>query len=130
LCRQIISDFCHATAPKNFEEAGCCVCGKLTLHTELLKLDSLNLSMDILMAGGSGFTRRERKISTDPISEIDGPVIDSECPYICKSCHQIVSARKIPKFALACGLWLGSIPNELQDLSFAEQLLVGRVRHN
>jgi hypothetical protein len=130
LCTRIISDFCHATAPENFEEAGCCVCGKLTLCTNLLKLDSVNLNMDILIAIGSAFTRKERKSSTDPISEIDGPIIDKNCSNICKSCQQTVSAGKIPKFALARGLWLGKVPIELQGLSFAEQLLIGRVRHN
>ena len=34
---------------------------------------------------------------------------------------------KVPKFALARGLWLGEIPEELQQLSFAEKLLIGRV---
>ena len=27
-------------------------------------------------------------------------------------------------------MWLGKIPDELQGLSFVEQLLVGRIRHN
>jgi len=36
----------------------------------------------------------------------------------------------MPTFALARGLWLGEIPDELQQLSFAEKLLIGRVRHN
>jgi hypothetical protein len=31
---------------------------------------------------------------------------------------------------LARGLWFGNIPEELQQLSFAEKLLIGRVRHN
>jgi hypothetical protein len=78
LCRKIVSDFCHATAPENFEEAGCCVCGKLTLCTDLLKLDSLRLNMDVLTSDGSSLTRIERKSSTDPILEIDGPIIDRD----------------------------------------------------
>jgi hypothetical protein len=41
-----------------------------------------------------------------------------------------VSHRKVPKFALARGLWLGEISDELQQLSFAEKLLIGKVRHN
>jgi len=36
----------------------------------------------------------------------------------------------VPKFALAKGLWIGKVPEELQGLSFAEQLLIARVRHN
>ena len=36
----------------------------------------------------------------------------------------------MPKFALARGLWIGQVPEELQNLSFTEQLLIGRIRHN
>jgi hypothetical protein len=31
---------------------------------------------------------------------------------------------------LANGMWIGQVPKELSDLSFAEQLLIARVRHN
>jgi len=41
-----------------------------------------------------------------------------------------VRLKKLPKFALARGLWLGEIQDELQQLSFGEKLLIGRVRHN
>jgi len=36
----------------------------------------------------------------------------------------------MPTLALANGLWVGDIPNELQNLTYAEQLLIARVRHN
>ncbi|KAF5343728.1 hypothetical protein D9758_016524 [Tetrapyrgos nigripes] len=36
----------------------------------------------------------------------------------------------MPKNALAQGLWIGDIPNELKDLGFAEKLLIARVRHS
>jgi len=36
LRRNIINDFCDAIKPSKFEEAGCTVCGALTLQTELL----------------------------------------------------------------------------------------------
>jgi len=32
-----------------------------------------------------------------------------------------VRYRKLPKFALEKGLWLGEIPDELHQLSFAEK---------
>ena len=34
------------------------------------------------------------------------------------------------KYALANGLWLGQVPSQLQGLSYAEQLLISRVRRN
>jgi len=36
LRRKIISDFCAATQPSKFEEAGCAVCGSLTLKLNFL----------------------------------------------------------------------------------------------
>ena len=58
------------------------------------------------------------------------PQVDTSCDYICISCQDKVRHRKLPKFALARGLWLGEIPDELQRLSFPEKLLIGKVRHN
>ncbi len=37
---------------------------------------------------------------------------------------------KLPKKSLANSLWLGQVPAELSDLTFAEQLLIARVRIN
>ena len=130
LRRKIIHDFCKATSPSMFEEAGCAVCGSLILQSDLSELSSLDIDLSVLNAAGQGFTRKERKFSTEPITELDGNVIDTSCHYICVSCKEKVRHGKTPKFALARGLWLGEIPEELQQLSFAEKLLVGRVRHN
>jgi hypothetical protein len=99
-------------------------------ETELSDLSSLNTNPSLLNTTGLGFTQKERKYFTEPISELDGPAIDPSCHYICISCKDKVTHKKIPKFALARGLWLGNIPDELQQLSFAEKLLIGRVRHN
>ncbi|KDR65457.1 hypothetical protein GALMADRAFT_81852, partial [Galerina marginata CBS 339.88] len=124
----IISDFCNDIKPNKFEEAGCAVCGKLTLLTELLKLANLNLNLDILYQ--PGVTQIERKSSDDPLEEIQGPVLENDLDSICQTCYKSVSKGKIPMFALANGKWLGKVPPELQNLSYAEQLLVARVRHN
>ena len=129
LRKKIIDEFCKATAPAKFEEAGCAVCGVLTLQTELSDLSSDNIDLSVLNTTGYDFTRKERKHSTEPISELDGPAVDTSCHYICVSCKQTLRHKKMPKFALARGLWLGEVPDELKQLSFAEKLLIGRVRH-
>jgi len=36
----------------------------------------------------------------------------------------------MPSLALANGLWVGKIPDELKDLTYAEQLLIARVYYN
>jgi len=130
LKRKIIGDFCAATSPLEFEEAGCAVCGSLTLRSDLSELNSLDIDLCVLNATGHGFTQKERKFSTDAITELEGNIIDTTCNYICASCKESIKHGKIPKFALARGLWLGQIPEELQQLSFAEKLLISRVRHN
>ena len=58
LCRKIISDFCAATQPSKFEEAGCAVCGSLALKTELFDLSWLNINLSVLNTVGLGFTRK------------------------------------------------------------------------
>jgi len=56
LRKKIINDFCEATKPSKFEEAGCAVCGALTLKTELSNLSSLNIDLSVLNTSGLGFT--------------------------------------------------------------------------
>jgi hypothetical protein len=130
LRRKIISDFCDATSPSKFEEAGCAICGLLNPQSDLSELSSLDIDLRILNVAGRGFTRKERKLSTEPITELDGNIMDTTCSCICISCKETITNGKIPKFALARGLWLGEVPDVLQQLSFAEKLLVSRVRHN
>ena len=36
----------------------------------------------------------------------------------------------MPLFSLANGMWVGEVPEVLTSLSFAEKLLIARVRHN
>jgi hypothetical protein len=104
LCKKIINDFCNATKPSTFEEARCAVGGEVTLKTELFDLNLLNIDLTVLNTSGLSFTQKEQKYSVEPISELDGPVIDTSCHYICISCKNQVRLRKIPKFALARGL--------------------------
>jgi len=58
LRRKIIKDFCNATKPSNFEEAGCAVCGALTLRNELSDLSSLNIDLSVLNTAGFSFTQK------------------------------------------------------------------------
>jgi hypothetical protein len=124
----IIFNWCKDTAPSQFMESGCIVCGKLTPILELKKLSKTNLDLDVLIQ--SGMSQKERTCSEDPIVDIEGPVLDKKLDSICKSCSKSISQGKVPLMALANGKWLGEVPIQLQNLSFAEQLLVARVRHN
>ena len=52
------------------------------------------------------------------------------CSGVCHICIASLEKKKLLTLALANGLWIGEIPDELQDLTYAEQLLIARVRHN
>ena len=77
-----------------------------------------------------GVTRKARTKSSDPVKELRGPVLAPRCNRICPLCIDSLEKTKVPTLALANGLWIGEIPDELQDLTYAEQLLIARVRHN
>ena len=127
----IVRNWTKDGTPSNFTESGCAVCGQLTPVKQLKPLSGIEGGyLEILNREGMGITRQERTSSNDPIIEIKGPVLDSRCTNICKYCDDSLATGLTPKYALAQGLWLGTIPSQLQDLSFTEQLLISRVRHN
>lgn len=124
----IISRFCKAFSAENIEETGCAVCGQLILVAESTPLSNCQ-NLDLL-ASSPDATRQTRHRSTDPILAVDGPVLAKGCNSVCSDCEQSLKSSKIPMFSLTNYMWLGDVPPELQGLSYAEQILVARVRHN
>ena len=128
LMHKIISGFCEDTHPRKFEEAGCAICGQLVTMSGLTNLADIKCSLDPLVR--SGVTRLPRTSADDPIEELQGPIIDSNCQHACHECIRYLEKKVIPPTALANGLWVGQIPKELSDLTFVERLLVSHVRSN
>ena len=126
LQHRIVSEFCKEISPNKFIEAGCAVCGRLTPDSQLKDLSDIDLTPLIQ----EDVTQKERISSKDPIVSLDKPVLISDLDRICKSCYKSLSKGKRPVSSLANGLWLGEVPLELSDLSYTEQLLIARVRHN
>ena len=127
LCENIVSDFCADTSPGVFEEAGCAVCGKLT---PICEMEDLYEVENINLLKSDGITRKNRSSSSDPIKDLRGPILAPGCNEVCYICVESLEKEKMPTLALANGLWVGEIPDELQNLTYAEQLLIARVRHN
>ena len=125
--RTIIRDVCKKMDPINFEEVGCAVCGELRPRTKTSRLKTVKKFLSVLDA--PGITRMERKNHAAPIKEFKGPVLDYSCSAICDGCRSDVRRGKVPRLALARGLWLGKVPDVLSNLTFVEKLLVARVRH-
>ena len=109
---RIIKDFISATSPGEFEEGGCAVCGSLSLKSSLTELSEADVDLSLLVAGASGFTRKEQHSSSDPIIEFHGPILERQCKHICKPCMAAVKWNQKPKFALSRGLWIGAVPHQ------------------
>ena len=125
---KIITGFCNDTHPSKFEEAGCAICAQLVLTSELIDLANIKCSLDPLVR--PGVTRLPRNSANDPIEEIQGPILDSNCKHACLDCIRHLENKKMPPMALANGFWVGDIPKELSSLTFVERLLISCVQSN
>jgi hypothetical protein len=125
---RLITKMCVGMEPKKFLEAGCAVCGCLTPLVELGPLQELMPFLGPLHV--LGVTRRERFSDSDPIEELTGPVLASGCDKVCVECETALVNGKIPKKALALHNWVGDVPPQLRGLTFAESIMIAKVRHN
>ena len=127
MSQKVIESDCKKLDPTSFEEAGCVVCGQLTPLTELSRLMAVKNYLKILEA--PGITRQERSKISDNKREY--PIaIDHSCKKICNSCHGSLCIGKVPRLALANGLWLGQVPDVLSSLQYFKKMLVARARHS
>ncbi|KAJ6449107.1 hypothetical protein C8R45DRAFT_755637, partial [Mycena sanguinolenta] len=75
-------------------------------------------------------TRKERNSVHDPIESLQGPVLASECDHVCADCEARLLQNIMPLRSLANHLWIGNVPWQLKDLSYAEKMLIAHIRHN
>ncbi|THU94616.1 hypothetical protein K435DRAFT_668045, partial [Dendrothele bispora CBS 962.96] len=128
LRHEILTGIGQHCQPSNFEEKGCAVCGRLSLASTLKPLGQSFFDRNLLVRPSA--TRVERKHISDPIKGHEDPILAPQCTDICSECEPILNDGKIPKHALVNGQWIGEVPNELQGLTYAETLLIARIRHN
>ena len=76
-----------------------------------------------------GVTCVEWKSEDQKVHEYSRLVLDYSCSKICNDCHMSVRKGNVPSLALANGLRLGKVPDELKSLCFIEKLLIARVHH-
>jgi hypothetical protein len=117
--QSLINNFIKDSTVESLNEEGCAVCGCLFASKELKLLSEVNNKLDILC--NTEVTCKPRANVKDPVEHINGPVLASECDKICIPCLLALKKNKIPRHALANGLWIGDIPSELQDLTWMEQ---------
>jgi len=126
----IIRGFCKGMSPPAFEEAGCVVCAQLCLLKDMHSIECIEGSHALLVPDAPNVAARERMMADEPISIVDGPLLTEGCDKVCTSCRDSLLKGKRPIKSLANGLWLGEVPPQLKSLSFAEQMMVARIRHN
>ena len=127
LSHKVITAACKRFEPKQFEEAGCAVCGQLVPLSSLTRLTAVKNHLHVLTA--PGITRQERYTISDNPHE-HPYAIDHSCKHICNPCRACVRNSRVPKMALAKGLWLGAVPEVLSSLRYVEKMLVARIRHS
>ncbi|KAJ7697468.1 hypothetical protein B0H17DRAFT_928468 [Mycena rosella] len=125
--RRILTKHCRSMRPKAFVEAGCAVCGHLVPLRFLTLLSSYEGSLALLIR--AGVTRKERFSLSEPIEELTGPVLAEGCHHICVDCEMCLNNGVIPKHALVRYNWIGEA-DQLKGLTYAEGILIARVRHN
>lgn len=129
----VVRGWCADIDTASVEEMGCAVCAQLTPISDLRPLVDPGVDLTLLDParwGLSNITRQERFHSSDPVTELPGPVFDKACSSICSACYTTMAKGSMPRNAIANGMWLGNVPTELSELRFAERQLVARVRHN
>ena len=121
---------CHCEVgetPDVFEETGHTVCGKLALICEMEELSEVE---NINLFKVHSVTRKARSKNSDPVRKLRGPVLASHCNKVCPVCVESLDKKNMPTLALANGLWIRDILAKLQDLTYAEQLLIAKVHQN
>ncbi|KAJ7441128.1 hypothetical protein FB451DRAFT_1344033 [Mycena latifolia] len=125
---RILTRHCRTMRPKSFMESGCAVCGQLVARRFLTPLSKYEGSLALLIR--PGVTRQERFKRDDPIRDIEGPVLAEGCTDICVDCETYLNNGVVPKTALVRHNWIGKVPEQLQNLTYAEGIMIARVRHN
>ena len=109
----------------NLAEAGCAVCGELKPVGTLSRLKGIKNLLGVIEA--QGVTCMERKLAASPVKEYPGPVLDHLCSQVCDSCRKDIRKGKVPRLALANNLWIGKVPEVLNNLRYVEKILVARL---
>jgi hypothetical protein len=105
------------------------VCGTLSSVNDMVLLNEMNCD-DLTMISPGDIGCCERLYESDPIMSLNGPILAENCDHVCQTCQGFLKKDTIPPESLANSFWIGSIPLVLQNLTFAEKMLISRIWHN
>ncbi|KAF7333268.1 ATP-dependent DNA helicase [Mycena sanguinolenta] len=125
---QIVREFREATSNVALKRYECSFCGKFesAIHTTLRLANDLDISL-LTKA-----VMELRTISRQPRIEVFNPQSIINGRYVlCHLCNSAINKNgfsSIPLRSYANGLWIGKVPEELQDLTFLEEQCIARAR--
>lgn len=127
---KIINEWVHRQSADQLEESGCAVCGKLTRNIHMTPLIDLTPEqLDLLTEDPTKGIPSSKQSDNQVLSDSTPlPVLADNCTHVCESCVSCLQRKRRPVDALANGLWIGSVPEQLTGLSFFEKLLISKVR--
>ncbi len=123
--KKIIQRFVQDSKFEAIHEKGCAVCGCLSTAKDMILLANCHLDLSMLVR--PHVTKEEHRLDNSIIPNQQGPVLAPDCDSVCAHCFNVLSRHRMPRNALANGLWLGEVPPELQGLSWMEQKLIAKI---
>ena len=91
-------------------------------------LGEMNGDLNLISPGGIGWYKRLHE--TDTIMPLNGPILAENCDHVCYTCQDFLKKNEMPPESLSNSFWIGPILLILQHLTFAEKMLISRIRHN
>ena len=122
----IVTDWCDASHYTALAEGPCAICGELISLSLLLRVAFNSIDHSMLIRDGVQPVHGKPALFSSAVYDVNG------CSYIdgCKTCLNAIKSKRIPKRALANGLWVRDVPAVLRDLMFVEKMVISRYRHN
>ena len=138
MCR-CLSRYIQATDRNTLQKAACACCARSDferlMHPDLFTYHSDNVPQNVLGIPSRHLLFPIPNLPLHHLELFDGLLLHSpavnqtDCTLrLCSECYTSLSKKNpaCPRFALARGLWTGSVPEELQILTLPERLLIAR----
>lgn len=135
-----VNNYLTASNISNFNHVICCVCGESKLRP-LDKISSRTKSFILQQRHLLHYSQLRYKfdrknfeyegsfnVLNELVLDSNGFNYTTDNLNICASCENYLDKRTLPKYGLINELYIGKVPNELKDLTYAEELVIAKAR--
>ena len=130
----LIMDFKHRTCSHTLKLFVCACCGENMFRDDCHEVSSKDIDFNLFRPQSGGLPM-ELPYSDGPLSGlllcpegVHNPCDSTPTITVCSSCWCSLRRSRVPNLAFANDTYLGSVPVELQDLTFVEELMIGLCR--